>query len=318
MNFKKALLGLLVAAMILIPFTGCQETTLTAIELVPQGANLIASIQLDKVLDDQDIRDTYNRAEKEAGQPQTFEEAMEEIIKETGVDPAGFAQAVVFADIANMEQNEYIGVIAEGTFDEEQFIDNIEEKAGIKFTATDYKEYQLYTYEKEEVSIAFLSEKTLLAGTVKAVKDIIDVNNGDRKSVTGPILDTYNRLGDALVKLALELPEEAQEALTEESGLGGMPISFEPFADIDVTGFALNKVQETLRIQIDTHFLSTDSAQNAADTITGAISLFKGLLDKPEIKELLEKIEVTVAESWMTIAFDIDLSEIGDMIETFQ
>jgi hypothetical protein len=318
MSLKKALLGLLVAVLILIPATSCQKTTLTAIELVPEGANFVARIHIDKILNDQNIRELYDEAEKESGQPQTFDEALEEMVKETGIDPADFAQAVVFLDITTMEQNQYIGAIVEGTFEEEPFIDNIEEQMGEKLNSRAYKDNTLYIDADEEFAIAFLSEEMLLVGTEKAVKDIIDVNNDDRKSITGPVLDTYEQLGDALIKLALELPEEAQEALTEEAGLGGMPISFEPFKDIDVTGFALDKVQETLSIRIETHFLSAESAQDAGDTISGAINLFKGLLTDPEVKGLLEKIEVTVNETWLTIAFSIELSEIEEMIEKLQ
>lgn len=318
MSIKKALLGLLVVVLMLIPITGCQKSTLTAIELVPQGANFVASIHIERILNDQNIRDTYNEAEKEPGQPQTWDEVLEKIVEETGIDPADFAQAVVFMDITTMEQNQYIGAIVEGTFEEEPFIDNIEEQMGEKLNTRAYEDNTLYIDDNEEFTMAFLSEEMLLVGTEKAVKDIIDVNNGDRKSISGPVLDTYEQLGDALIKLALELPEEAQEALTEEAGLGGMPISFEPFQDIDVIGLALDKVQETLSIWIETHFLSAESAQDAGDTISGAINLFKGLLTDPEIKGLLEKIEVTVNEAWLTIAFSIELSEIQEMIENLQ
>lgn len=318
MSIKKALLGLLVVVLMLIPITGCQKSTLTAIELVPQGANFVASIHIERILNDQNIRDTYNEAEKEPGQPQTWDEVLEKIVEETGIDPADFAQAVVFMDITTMEQNQYIGAIVEGTFEEEPFIDNIEEQMGEKLNTRAYEDNTLYIDDNEEFTMAFLSEEMLLVGTEKAVKDIIDVNNGDRKSISGPVLDTYEQLGDALIKVTLELPEEAQEALTEEAGLGGMPISFEPFQDIDVIGLALDKVQETLSIRIETHFLSAESAQDAGDTISGAINLFKGLLTDPEIKGLLEKIEVTVNEAWLTIAFSIELSEIQEMIENLQ
>jgi hypothetical protein len=153
---------------------------------------------------------------------------------------------------------------------------------------------------------------------MEAVKDAIDVSKGDREQVGGIILDTYNRLGDALIKFAFELPEEAREALTEELVPGEIPISLGAFTDIDMVGFALNKEAETITIQINPHFLNTDSAQDAKDTLSGAISLFRGMLQVPEIKELLGKIEVSVADSWVTIALEITISEIEGLIETFQ
>tara|TARA_B100000315_G_C14088860_1_gene368277 strand:- start:90 stop:317 length:228 start_codon:yes stop_codon:yes gene_type:complete len=73
-----------------------------------------------------------------------------------------------------------------------------------------------------------------------------------------------------------------------------------------------------ITIQINPHFLSSDSAEDANDTISGAISLSKGMFEVPEMKELLGKIEVSVTDSWMTIALEITLSEIGRLTETFQ
>jgi len=318
MSLKKILLMLLTSVLVLIPVTGCQGTKYTPIELVPLGANLIANIHISKIVNDQDIRDAYDKADKGPDYPQTVEEALDELAEEAGIDIEDFTQAMVFMDITTLEETEYIGFIAEGDFNEKQFISNIEEKAGEKFTTIDYNGNKLYAVEEEEFTIAFLDKNILIGGSTQAVKDIIDVSEDDRKPITGPILDTYHHLGDTLIKVAFELPEEAQEAITEEPIMGEIPISFEPFADIDIVGFSVNKDKETLNIRIEPHFLNTDSAQNAGDTISGAISLFKGMLQEPEIKELLGKVEVTVSDSWMTIAFEITMSEIERLMETFK
>ena len=318
MHLQKLVFWFLVLVLMLATAVGCKAPELTAIELVPRDANLIADIQISKIINDQDLRDAYDKAKKEPGQPQTVEEALNELVEETGVDLRDFSQAVIFADIATIEQAEYVGVIIEGTFNEERFIDNIEQKAGEELTTSDYKGYKLYTDETEEFVIAFLSNEVLLLGTTNAVKDTIQVSTGDRRKVSGIILDTYNQLGDALIKCAFELPEEAREALTEELPLGEVPISFEPFADIDIVGFALNKVTELMTTRIDLHFLNSDSAQDAKDTLSGTLILLRGVLQDPEIKELLGKVEVTGADSWVTISFEITISEIERLTETFQ
>jgi len=318
MGSKKLFSWFLVLVLMLVTAAGCETSELTATKLIPQDANLIANIQVSKIVNDQDLREAYDKAKKEPGQPQTAEEALNELVEETGIDFRNFSEAVIFGNMTRWAQEEYLGVIVEGTFDEKQFIDNIEEKTGKEFTTSDYKGYKLYIDEEEEFGIAFLSDRMLLLGTTEAVKDAIDVSKGDKKQVSGIILDTYNRLGDALIKFAFELPEEAREALTEELVPSDIPISMESFADIDILGFALNKEADTITVQITPHFLSTESAEDARDTLSGAISLFKGTLQVPEIKELLGKIEVSVTDLWMTIAFEITLSEIERLTETFQ
>jgi len=317
MDLKKLFPWLLVVVLMLVTTAGCEESELTAIELVPQNANLIANIQVSKIINDQDLRDAYDKAEKEPGQPQTVEEALNELVRETGVDLRDFSQAIVFADLTTLEEG-YGAAIVEGTVNKEQFIDNIEQQMGEEFSTSEYKGYKLYIGEEEEFGITFLSDSMFLIGTTKAVKDAIDVSKGDREQVSGVILNTYNQLGDVLIKCALELPEEARRALTEEPALDEIPISLTPFADIDILGFALNKETDTVTIQITPHFLSSDSAEDARDTLSGAISLFKGMLQVPEIEELLGKIEVSVTDSWLTIAFEITLAEIERLTETFQ
>ena len=320
MHLQKLFSWLLVLVFISVIVVGCETpgTGLTAIELVPQDANLIANIQISEIINDGDLRDAYAEFEKEPGQPQTIEEALDELVDEIGIDLRDFSEAVIFADITTIEQADYLGVIIEGTFNETQFIGNIEQQAGEELITSDYKGYTLYTDEGEEFGIAFLTSRMLLLGTMEAVKDAIDVSKGDREQISGIIVDAYNRLGDALIKVAFELPEEVGEALTEEVVPGEIPISLDPFADIDIVGFAINKRAETITIQIIPHFLSTDSAQDAKDTLSGAIILLRGTLEVPEIKELLGKIEVSATDSWVTIAFEITISEIEQLAETFQ
>jgi hypothetical protein len=320
MGLKKLLSCLVVLALVLPLAAGCTspEVTLTAIELVPRDANLIANVQISKIINDQDFRNAYDEAEKEPGQPQTAEEALDELVEETGIDLRDFSQAVIFADTTTLDQAGYVGVIIEGTFDEEQFIANIEEIMGEEFATSKYNGYRLYIVEEEDFRLTFLSDKMLLMGTTQAVKDAIDVSKGDQSQVSGTIFDTYNQLGDPLIKFAFELPGEALEALTEEPAAGEIPISLEAFADIDVVGFALDKEADTITIQINPHFLSADSAQDAKDTLSDAISLFKDLLEVPELEELMDKIEVSVTDSWVTIALEITISEIERLTESFQ
>ena len=318
MSSKKLFYWLLVLVLISVSAAGCKAPESTAINFVPEHANLIASIQVSQIVNDQDLRKAYDKAKKGPGQPQTVDEALDKLIEETGIDYRDFSEAVVFAELTKWEQEEYLGIIAEGTIDKNQFIDNVKEKSGEEFTTSDYKGYQLYINEKTDIGIASLTDRMLLLGTTKAVKDAIDVSKGDRKQASVTILDTYNRLGDALIKLAFEFPQEAREALTEDITPAEVPISLEPLANIDIFGLALSKEADTLSIQINPHFLSKDSAEDARDALNGTISLFKGILQEPEIKELLGKIAVTVTDSWVSITFEITLSEIEKLIETFQ
>ena len=102
-----------------------------------------------------------------------------------------------------------MGVIAQGTFVEKQFVQNIEDKTGKTLSVTDYKGNQLYTDISNQYSLVFFSSNMLVFGTPQAVKDCIDVHKGDKQPLTGTIIDTYNKLGSSTFRAAFALPAGA-------------------------------------------------------------------------------------------------------------
>lgn len=317
MAIKKTVILLLISVLLLIPVSACGGSGFTPIELVPQRASLILNIQISDIVGDQDIRDAYDKSEKDPDQPQTAEEGIDKLFEETGIRLSDFSQALVFIGLTETDYSDYMGFIVDGDFEETQFIDNMEKQTDEDLQSSEYQGYTLYTDLGEEFFITFLDNKTLLAGTEDAVKDMIAVANGDRKPISGPVLDTYDDLGNPMIKLAVQLPEEARSAMLEETGMDAIPFSFDSFSDIDIIGFALDKSNETLNAAIDIYFLSAESAQDAKNTISGLLSLFKGTVEDQETKDLLGNIEVTASGSKMTIEFDINLPDIEQLMETY-
>ncbi len=322
---KKIFIGLLVAVFILVMMPGCAVSELNAIELVPENANLLASIQVGQMVNDQALRGAYEEVEKGPDMPPEVEEALDEVLEKTGIDLRDVSQAVIFADITDMEAmdvEEYLGIIVEGSFDEELIIDRIEENGEMDFSISEYGDYKIYIDQDDGLTITLLSEKLLLLGSTKAVYDAIDVSKGEKERAGGILLDTYNRFGDVMIKFAVKVPEEARQSMAEEPVADEMPISFEAFSDIETAGFALSKSIDTVTIQVDCHFLSAESATNARDTLSGAITFFKGTIKdeqvNPLLKPLLDKIEVGIDGSWVTIDFSITLLEIEELIDTFR
>jgi hypothetical protein len=317
MNLRKLLLPILVLVLLLPGAAGCASSTAKPIELVPQDANFIASIQLSKILDDQDFIDAYNEAEKSADQPQTVDEALDKIVEETGIDLRDFSEGLIFGDIANIGTGNYFGIIVEGSFNEATFIGNIEARTGEDFTTSDYKGYKLYTSGDAEMAIAFLSEQMILLGSPKAVKDSIDVSKGERSQLSGQVLVTYSQLGDGLMKAVFRIPEDVRRGLGEDMA-ADLPFSLQSFTDTDLVGFVYDKEGEAITIRIDAHFVSTTSATDAKDTLAGAITLLKGMSQEPAVKELLDAIQITVSGSTLSIALETNMTQLAKFGESFQ
>jgi hypothetical protein len=317
MELRKLLFPILVLVLLLAGMAGCASTTARPIELVPQDANFVANVQLSQIINDQDFKNAYDQAKKPLDQPQTLDEALDKVVQESGIDLRDFSEGLIFGDVTNLERGDYIGVIVEGSFNEATFVGNIEARAKEKFTTSDYKGYKVYTGDNGKVALVFLSDRMLLLGSPRAVNDVIDASKGERSRLSGQVLETYDGLGAGLIKAAFKIPESARRGLGEKPAVG-LPFSLKPFADTDLVGFALSKEAEAITLRIDAHFVSTTSAQDAKDTVSGAISLLKGMSQEPEVKELLGAIQVTVSESSLSIALKTTLSQLEKLTESFQ
>jgi len=132
-----------------------------------------------------------------------------------------------------------MGIIAQGTFNEKTFVANIEIKTAKKLDVSTYKTSQVYSNASENFSMVFFGSSMLVVGTDQAVKDCIDVHKGDKQPLSGIVVDTYNKLGEARSKRLLLCPR-SQDALASEAG-STSKISTQVFSKMDTVGLAFNK-----------------------------------------------------------------------------
>jgi hypothetical protein len=117
----------------------------------------------------------------------------------------------------------------------------------------------------------------------------------------------------------MEFPFEIRREIMEEAAYE-IPISInmDPIRDLDVAGFSFGKEEEFLTITIKMGFISTDSAEEAADTINSVIILSKGMIPIEEARALLGRVEAKASNSWVTIAFELSMEEIRDLIDAIE
>jgi len=315
MGLKKLLSLLLVVAVMLLPAAGCGgEKEYNAIELIPEGADLIVGVKISEAISKWDL---YSAIEEEPGMSEQVEGAMDEFVGQTGVDPRDVSEVVVFADMSALETGEYMGFIMAGDFGNGDLVDQIEEETAMDFITSTYGGFTLYTDQHEEGAVVVLSKKMIIIGSVAAVKDCIDVAGGKVKRVSGVVMDTYNSLGDAVVRLALVVPEDIKESLTEEPVDAPVPIAMEAFADIRTLGVALDQDADVMTIKVNADFSSAESAGDAADSLKTMIDFFGMMSSEEETSDLLERIEISASGSRVYINLEISLSELEELGESF-
>ena len=318
----KRLLASVLALLLVVPAVlSCGPAAATETTLIPATANAVMQMQVDKIVNNSAVILAYGELEKgKAGWPQTATDALNQIVDKTGVDLTTVSKAVFFADVESTSENQsnmYGGVVVTGKFNESTLVDKIQQQAKQTLTTSDYKGFKVYEGAQDKFEIVFLSQGQIVLGTAKAVRDTIDVRRGDQKGLSGSVIDTLDRFGNALITGAFAPPESLRsqlgKAVPQQPGL-----SLTAFQNIDAIGFSVDLPGLTVSTRLDAHFSNTASVQDAKDAITGLISVAKGTSQDPNVKAALGNIQVTTSDSWLSVRDTISVAEIGSLIGSIQ
>jgi hypothetical protein len=315
-----------VLLLVVSPLIGCSNSNggvTNPIGLVPKKANVIGHVDLSKILQDNDLTGIYDKVPKDSSYPQTFDDALAKLKEEYNIDLKNFKEGVFFGDISgSTEQGNYFGVIIEGTFNKSDLIAAIQSATGTELSTINYKDYEIHTDELEESAIAFLSDNMLVVGAMEPVKDVIDVKKGDAKAVSGEVLDNYNKLGYALIKVAVAVPSGVAEGQLGESAsqvLGDLSA----FDKVKSVGMTLSKNNESVALDVKLCCADSDSAQSIEQSINGLIIFAEFLTSMSENQQqnqaldtLLNKVEVGRSDSCVNITITATLAEIEGLIQS--
>lgn len=288
--------------------------------LVPQRANMVGEVSLSEILSYEDFADIYDRLPKKSEDPQTFDDALDAFEGETGIDLRQFDGGVFFGDVSQSESDSgYFGIILVGDFNKSDLISALEENIGVNLDTVDYKGYEIFTGANEQAALCFLSDRMLIIGGMVPVKDVIQVKEGDRPPLSGDVLDTFNGLGDALIKVASVVPsDQIQQRL--QGNFSESQINLSAFSDVERTGIALTKEAQAISFKADLYFTDSQSAEDAEKMLT-FVGLFVEMLPIPEqgqalLPGLLDKLQVVRQDKLLTISIEMTVSEIEDIIES--
>ena len=322
---KKTFFILFMAVLVVSPLVGCGGggETVTPIELVPQKANIIGLIDLSQIMEDEDIAELYEAMPLEPGDPQTLDEALDLAMEERGLDLRDFRKGLMFGEVSEATGDmDYSGIIVKGTFEESDLIASIESGMDEEFTTVSYQGYEIYTDPYEEMGLAFLGSDAFVIGSMEAVKDVIEVNKGAQPAISGKLLNTYNGLGDALMKVAMIVPPGAiEEGLQEFAGelLGELPIELplDALANMDTVGMTLDTEEQSISLNLGLCFTDSNSAEDMEVLVSLALMMAGLMPDIPEeALELLENLDISVSDSCLDISLEMTMSEVESLIET--
>ena len=330
-KFKKrrnVVIGLGVGILMLsILLTGCQKSPVTIeTPLVPEKADAIAKVRIAEILNDEDIADLYTCIAAIApSAPQTLKLALDELRDETGVDLRDLKEAVVFADTSAGAPPEavslpntpggastgevearipYAGGIVECNIPAKQVFE-ILQLLGIKnYEVYTYSDYNIYSLA-DDINIAFLSSKLVAVGPRDVVEDIIDVGLGKSTPISAELDQLYESLGDPLVKGVYKVPPSVTQ---------GIPIEI----PIDMAACTFDKGNSIMYLQLQLYFASSSTASDSADIIQGLIAGVKYIYPQPEIRNMLNKVDVATYDSQVSLQAETTVDEVKDLISVLE
>ena len=172
---------------------------IAAVELVPDGANIVVQVELAGILDDEDVAAFYGSLPEDEGQPRTFQDLLAEAQDAIGVDLRQFSRLLLFGDFSS---DDFFAVIVEGSFDQHALLSALADAVETEFSATDYKGHELHSFvgpDEDDFAVVFLDDDTLVLGTPDVVRQVVDVLEGDRKRLDGPVLERLQLPGRAFL-----------------------------------------------------------------------------------------------------------------------
>ena len=323
---KKVIVLLLMVLLVVSPLLGCSSSSggaTTPIGLVPKKANMVIQADLSKILQDKDLTGIYDQVPKDSSYPQTFDDALAQLRDQYNIDLNSFQEGVFFGDISeSSDEVDYSGAIVKGTFNKNDLITAIQSGSDTEWSTSKYKDYDIYSNEVEDSAFAFLNDNMFVIGTTQPVKDVIDVKKGDAKALSGEVLDTYNKLGDALIKVAMAVPPGIAEGDVGQSAsevLGNLSA----FDKVKTVGMTVTKDDQSLALNMKLCCADSDSAQSIEDSINGLIG-FIGLAismsgaDQEQyqtLSDLLDKVEVSRSDSCVDISLAATIAQIEELIQ---
>ena len=293
-------------------------------KLIPEGSNLIAQVNVAGILSSDAVTSVAASLilGQNEGDCQSLDNLLDWAIATTGIDFRQVSQVAVFFDVSRTD--DFGAFIAKGTFNEVAIVEALEGSEGGSMSTSVYKGRRVYSFDgdTDEPSLAFLEGDILVLGTVEGVRAVIDVQEGDRRRVSGAVPDALADLGHGLLSLAVEVPSE--ELPDELSDLGDIPFLgessqglsaiLEPLQDLEILGLAVAQNGQILILRVNLDFASEDSASSVAKVLEGILTLATGLIPDDEIRELLENLEVTTDDNRLTVRLEVTASEIGGLI----
>ena len=303
-------------ALIVVVGAACDSAapTRSPIETVPADARVVWSIDVRALVADEDVASLYGQIPREADDPATFAEFVEEAENMAGVGVGDVSEVVYFVagDLAAISDDAgKYGFLATGNFDREDVFVAIEAEGETE--RTQYGGHELLTDVSGETTFTVI-DGMYVSGSLDAVHDVIDVAEGEAEALSGTLLDRLDAMEDSWVQLAADVGEDATDLADGVRDALPVDLGLE-----DTEGFALSvgKQGDDFSAVLTVTYTSPAEAAEAAEVIEALVTLYEAFgaaeSDDP-LAGLLDELQVESAGSDMSVSLALSVEQVEDLL----
>lgn len=298
----------------------------SAADQVPSDVDMVVKVDGD-VTTDQVTRELLNASYQgtavAVGAPLDADDALSEFENETGLDPEGFEEGVVFGSMPDLSlvsttQEEYSGFVFHANWDTDAVVELIREDASVELEETTYNGATVYRPVEEPEfgtasTFAVLGDGQFVGGSEQVVEDVVDVANGDADAFGGDLRSAYEDAPDGLLQYAVRVPTEQ---LPQQGGGAGPDVS--EFRGVNVIAGSYYTTGNSAGVETRLIADSEADAQDVQDVVDGGISLLTGFAQDEEAQSHLREIEVQRNGATVVVSYEQSVDSLRDLIEYYQ
>lgn len=296
---------------------------------VPADVDAVFYVDGDIVTDDA-TKAAMNTMIEQSGSSETdsYEDLLSQAEDESDLDLKKFDEMIAFskapnesaAGVAPSPTTEYTGVIIQSDWSEDAFVNATTSDATVEYSETSYNGHTVYEPAEEPTFgsadwVGVLGDGTFVVGSEQAVKDTIDVAEGDQDAFGGPLRDEYDSLNDGYVKFAVDVPEDqlSEDQLSDPTS----PVNTNVYANTDMVSGVYFTESDSVTVRV--HMTATDqsAATDIADVTDGALSLVRGSMQNETVKSTLDDIAVEQDGERVTVEYSASIDRVEALIRFF-
>jgi len=308
-------------------------------DTVPEDGDAVVYADVTTIIADEGVRSLTNAYLDQQSEfeyydgPEDFEDVLSEFEDETDFEASQITEATTFFGYDDSEavDEEYAGLRLEIDLSVEDFIDGLEDSEDSEYDEEEYGGQTVYVSEDEETWVGILSvDGTVVAGTEDAVKDTIDVANGDGDSMDEELSSAYSGSRSSPFRFAARVPSTGDDELlpaeTEQpTGDGQETYDLSVFDDIQTVAGAVYRDGSLRGMAVDFSADDADTAEDLAELLGDLQSDWTDALEDAETDEqaagdaaaILGEVTVEQNGATVTVGLEKEVDELEGLIEEY-